>query len=184
MSVRNGGFAHRNTRCGLRARRVTGTGTEECTFEVKTVERHTPAEPQHMKNGRLQSLVRVGLSFLLFHVLSSDAMHLPELWSERSPESASCEKRWYRPSQHALWERSSKYQRRWNRTHHPIETDCTVSVLRVENGLFVMLLMEGGSICWQERGPRVVSRQDSTHSKGRPWTFTALRKRRTRTAIC
>ena len=71
-------------------------------FEVKTMERHSPAEPQHMKNDFLQSLVRVGLSFLLFHVLPSDSMHLPELASEKSPESASCEKRWYRPSQYAL----------------------------------------------------------------------------------
>ena len=142
--MRNGGFVHRNVRCGSRARRVTGTGTRECMFEVKTVERHSPAEPQHMKNDLLQSLVRVGVSFLLFHVLPSDSMHLPELASEKSPESASCEKRWYRPSEYALWERSSKNQRRWSRTHHPIETDCTVNVLRVEKGLFVVLLMACG----------------------------------------
>ena len=141
---RNGGFVHRNMRCGLRARRATGTGTGVCTFEVKTVERHSPSEPQHMKKGLLQSLVRVGLSFRLFHVLSSDSMDLPKLVSERISESASCEQRRYRPSQYALWERSSQNQRRWNRTHHPIETDFSVNVLRVEDGLFVTLLREGG----------------------------------------
>ena len=112
----------------------------ECMFEVKTMERHSPAEPQHMKNDLVQSLVRVGVSFLLFHVLPSDSMYLPELASENSPESASCEKRWYRPSQHVLWERSSKNQTRWNRTHHPIETDCTVNVLRVRESSLQNLL--------------------------------------------
>ena len=71
-------------------------------------------------------------------------MPLPELVSEKSPVSASCEKRWYRPPQYALWERSSNHQRNWNRTHHPFETDCTVNVLRVENGQFATWLREGG----------------------------------------
>ena len=71
---------------------VSHTGTGECTFKVKIVGRHGPAEPQHMKNGLVQRLVHVGLSFLLFHVLSSDSIHFSELVSDRRLESASCEK--------------------------------------------------------------------------------------------
>ena len=66
----------------------TCTGTGECTFEVKIVGRHGPAESQHMRNGLLQRLVHVGLSFLLFHVLSSVSFHLSELVSDSCPEPA------------------------------------------------------------------------------------------------
>ena len=89
--MRRGGFGHRISRCELRVQRVTCTGTRECTVEVKIVCRHSPAEPQHLRNGLLQRLVHVGLSFLLFHVLSSDSLHLSDLVSDSSPEPAPCE---------------------------------------------------------------------------------------------
>ena len=82
-----------------------------------------------MRNGLLQRLVQVGLFSMLFHVVLCDSLLLSVLVRDSSPEPASCEKRWFPPSQYAWWEECSKDRRRWCRMHRLVETD-----LRAGNG--------------------------------------------------